>query len=71
MLQRNPDARSSLTDIVEDPWLGGGADEEGNAIPTIQQLPLVSREHLTEEEHAYILKKMENGKIAPRDEIIQ
>ncbi|TRY76929.1 hypothetical protein TCAL_10621 [Tigriopus californicus] len=70
MLQRNPDARSSLMDIVEDPWLGGGADEEGNAIPTIQQLPLVSREHLTEEEHAYILKKMESGKIAPRDEII-
>jgi len=71
MLQRQPEKRASLDDIVRDPWLGGAADDEGNAISVEDQLPMVSREHLTEEEHAYILKKMVAGEIASREEILE
>lgn len=71
MLQREPDLRASLQDIVDDPWLGGAADSEGNAISPQDQLPLVSREHLTEEEHAGILANMVQGKIATKDDIIE
>ena len=34
------------------------------------QLPLVSREHLTEEEHATILQRMVNGQVAEKEDII-
>ena len=47
MLQRAPESRASLDDIVYDPWLDctavGGGDTEGNAIPMDEQLPLVAR----------------------------
>ena len=33
-------------------------------------LPLVTREHLTEEEHAHIIQKMVSGSIASRESII-
>jgi len=71
MLQRQPEKRASLDDIVKDPWLGGAGDEEGNALATDDQLPLVSRSHLTDEEHAYILKKMVGGGVADREEILE
>ena len=71
MLQRQPDSRASLQDIVNDSWLGGAGDEEGNAICSADQLPLVSREHLTEEEHAHILARMVAGKIGEKEDIIQ
>ena len=75
MLQRQPESRANLEDIINDPWLGGRQspdDEEGrSAIPDDEQLPLVSREHLREEEHAYILKKMAQGNIATKEEIIE
>ena len=72
MLQRAPECRASLDDIVCDPWLGGGGGEgggeggeaQGSAIPMDEQLPLVAREHLSEEDHANILKRMVVGKIA-------
>ena len=79
MLQRQPESRANLEDIIKDPWLGGssadaGEDGEaggGSAIPDSEQLPLVAREHLREEEHAYILKKMAQGNIATKEEIIE
>ena len=75
MLQRQPESRANLEDIINDPWLGGrrGSDvgDGGGAIPDDEQLPLVSREHLKEEEHAYILKKMVQGNIATKEEIIE
>lgn len=79
MLQRHPESRAHLEDIINDPWLGGPASSsesaEGqggdSAIPDDEQLPLVSREHLREEEHAYILKKMAQGNIATMEEIIE
>ena len=71
MLQRQPDQRASLSDIVADSWFGGAGDGDGNALSAEDQLPLVSREHLTEDEHAHILKKMVQGNIAPKEEIIE
>ena len=66
MLQRAPECRASLDDIAYDPWLGGGGDAQASnyAIPMDEQLPLVAREHLSEEDHANILKRMVVGKIA-------
>lgn len=71
MLQRQPETRATLTDIINDPWVGGSSDPEGNAIPEDEQLPLVSRKHLTEAEHQQILQKMAAGKVAALEEIIQ
>ena len=40
-------------------------NQQGNyAVPMEEQLPLVAREHLSEEDHANILKRMVVGKIA-------
>jgi hypothetical protein len=36
-----------------------------------EQLPLVAREHLSEEDHVNILKKMVAGKIAAQEDIIE
>ena len=66
MLQRDPAKRANLEEIANDPWL-----QEGE--PMIQPatyLPLVSREHLSEEDHALILQKMVNGEIAAKEEIL-
>ncbi len=75
MLQRAPENRASLDDIIRDPWLQPGgapsADPHGNAIPLDEQLPLVAREHLSEEDHNNILKKMVAGKIGSQEEIIE
>ena len=65
MLQRQPEVRASLEDIVSDSWL-----TEEDDIPEEEIFPLVSREHLTEEEHSSVLQRMVNGAIAHRDDII-
>eukprot|EP00093_Oithona_nana_P012127 12127.XXX_335556_330278_1 [CDS] Oithona nana genome sequencing. len=65
MLQRQPEVRASLEDIVSDSWL-----TEEDDIPEEEMFPLVSREHLTEEEHSSVLQRMVNGAIAHRDDII-
>ena len=70
MLQREPELRASLEDIVNDSWL---IEDEAGSVGTISEseiFPLVSREHLTEEEHSSVLQKMVNGDIAHRDDII-
>ena len=77
MLQRQPDKRANLVDIVADPWLGegGGGDSTSGsrsaASDSSFMLPLVSREHLRDEDHAAILQKMVSGAIATKDEIIE
>ena len=78
MLQRQPDKRANLVDIVADPWLGegGGGDPTSGgsrsaASDSSFMLPLVSREHLRDEDHAAILQKMVSGAIATKDEIIE
>ena len=67
MLQREPELRASLEDIVNDLWLIEDTDE---LISEFEIFPLVSREHLTEEEHSSVLQKMVNGAIAHREDII-
>ncbi|CAB4068758.1 SNRK [Lepeophtheirus salmonis] len=69
MLQRNPMHRACLDEIILHPWL----DEVKNvdSVPEWEQLPLVSREHLSEEEHAYIINKMVNGGVGIKEEIIE
>ena len=72
MLQRQPDKRANLIDIIADPWLAdpAGAVSPLNADSSFM-LPLVSREHLRDEDHAAILQKMVIGAIASKDEIIE
>ena len=68
MLLREPEKRATLEEIASDPWLA-----ESN--PSHQQpadfLPLVSREHLSDEDHAIIIQKMVNGNIASKEEILE
>ena len=66
MLQREPELRASLEDIVGDSWL----IEEESTIREEELFPLVAREHLTDEEHSSVLQKMVNGAIAHREDII-
>lgn len=66
MLQRDPANRANLDEIANDPWLSEGAP----ALQPAHYLPLVSREHLSEDDHALILQKMVNGNIANKEEIV-
>lgn len=66
MLIRDPDKRASLEEIANDPWLNCG-----DAIQPADYLPLVSREHLSDEDHAHIIQKMVNGSIATKEEIVE
>ena len=46
-------------------------NQQGNyAVPMEEQLPLVAREHLSEEDHANILKRMVVGKIASQVRVL-
>lgn len=65
MLLRSPEKRATLEQIANDEWLMGldiGAVAEASA-------PLVSREHLSEEDHALIVHKMVQGTIATKEQI--
>lgn len=63
MLLRNPDKRATLMEIANHPWLSTGKQDSPD------MLPLVSREHLSEEDHNLIVQKIVNGNIASKDEI--
>lgn len=67
MLVREPENRATLQQIAQDPWLLEGSSTE--EIP--EYLPLVSREQVSEEDHALILQKMVNGKIATKEDILE
>jgi len=78
MLQREPESRASLEDILTDAWLEipaaaapGGDAAAAAAADSSFMLPLVSRQHLKDEDHANILQKMVAGAIASKDEIIE
>lgn len=66
MLIRDPAKRSTLEDIAHDPWL-----QEGSNVDMAELMPLVSRQHLTEEDHAHIIHKMVSGNIASMEEILE
>ncbi|XP_061162717.1 serine/threonine-protein kinase MARK2-like isoform X2 [Saccostrea echinata] len=63
MLQRDPAHRARLNDILNHQWLCTG----DYMAPTV---PLISREHLSEEDHNYLIEKMVEGSIATKDEIL-
>ncbi|KAK3778545.1 hypothetical protein RRG08_064414 [Elysia crispata] len=66
MLVREPSHRLRLEDIEQDPWLASdGTSEE--VLRT--NLPLLSREQVSEEDHTYVVQKMVEGKICTREEI--
>ena len=68
MLVREPSHRLRLEDIEQDPWLASdGTSEE--VLRT--NLPLLSREQVSEEDHTYVVQKMVEGKICTREEIFQ
>ncbi|KAG0712759.1 SNF-related serine/threonine-protein kinase [Chionoecetes opilio] len=67
MLIRDPGKRSTLEDIAGDPWL----EREGGWGVEAEVLPLVSRQHLTEEDHAHIIHRMVSGNIASMEEILE
>ncbi len=65
MLVRDVTKRISLQGIMEHPWV---KNVEPNAVPLV---PLISREHLTDDDHSYILQTMIKGQIAKKDQVIQ
>ena len=72
MLQRQPHLRASLDDIIKDPWLNECNIDPGDHLSdeNSTNLPLVSREHLSEEEHSNIIQRMVNGEVATKEDII-
>ncbi|XP_005177102.1 SNF-related serine/threonine-protein kinase isoform X2 [Musca domestica] len=67
MLVRDPKKRATLEQISADEWV----NEMSSANDAMDSLPLISREQLSEEDHAFIIQKMINGNIAPKEEILQ
>ena len=66
MLIRDPCKRIPLEEIANDTWV-----TEGATVDLASVLPLVSRQHLTEEDHAHIIHKMVAGSIASMEEILE
>ncbi|KAH1002547.1 hypothetical protein HUJ04_008627 [Dendroctonus ponderosae] len=67
MLVRNPEKRATLAEISSHPWLTDGVEE--SASTDLLALPLVSKEHLSEEDHNFIIQKIVNGNIATKEEV--
>ncbi|XP_029175055.1 serine/threonine-protein kinase par-1 [Nylanderia fulva] len=65
MLVREPEGRASLEEIAADPWLAIGSDSD-----TMETLPLVSRQQVSDDHHNHIITKMVNGNIATKEEIL-
>lgn len=66
MLVREPEKRLTLQQIANDSWL-----QQGNNNQQPEYLPLVSKEQVSDEDHAFIVQKMVNGNIAQKDEILE
>ncbi|EDW09334.1 SNF-related serine/threonine-protein kinase [Drosophila mojavensis] len=67
MLVRDPKNRATVEEIASSAWL-----KQINEPESVEHsLPLVSREQLSEEDHAFIIQKMINGNIASKEEILQ
>lgn len=64
MLVRDPGQRATLAEIAADPWLSPALQDDPD-------VPLVSRETVSEEDHNFIVTKMVNGKIASKEDILE
>ncbi|KAH8285641.1 hypothetical protein KR054_011898 [Drosophila jambulina] len=69
MLVRDPKKRATVEELASSAWLQ--AIDEPDSSTTEHILPLVSRQQLGEEDHAFIVQKMINGNIASKEEILQ
>ncbi|XP_041449088.1 SNF-related serine/threonine-protein kinase [Drosophila obscura] len=69
MLVRDPKKRATVEELASSDWLK--PIDEPDSTSTEHFLPLVSREQLSEEDHAFIIQKMINGNIASKEEIVQ
>ncbi|KAH8404144.1 hypothetical protein KR215_010314 [Drosophila sulfurigaster] len=67
MLVRDPKNRATVEEIASSAWLK--QTDEPDSVE--HSLPLVSRQQLSEEDHAFIIQKMINGNIASKEEILQ
>uniref|UniRef100_A0A1I8PQ72 SNF-related serine/threonine-protein kinase n=1 Tax=Stomoxys calcitrans TaxID=35570 RepID=A0A1I8PQ72_STOCA len=67
MLVRDPKKRATLEQISADTWV----NEMSAANDNMDSLPLISREQLSDEDHAFIIQKMINGNIASKEDILQ
>ena len=65
MLIRLPSKRATLETIVNDKWVNQGPVETVVSPPT----PLISEIRISKDIHLHVLKKMELGKIAAKEEI--
>ncbi|XP_078038526.1 SNF related kinase isoform X1 [Augochlora pura] len=65
MLVREPEGRATLEEIAADPWLAIGTDSD-----SVEALPLVSRQQVSDDHHNHIIIKMVNGNIATKEEIL-
>ncbi|KAF3429135.1 hypothetical protein E2986_03004 [Frieseomelitta varia] len=66
MLVREPEGRATLEEIAADPWLAIGPDSD-----SMEALPLVSRQQVSDDHHNHIITKMVNGNIATKEEILE
>ncbi|XP_004526414.1 SNF-related serine/threonine-protein kinase [Ceratitis capitata] len=65
MLVRDPKNRATLEQIAAHPWVNEISDFDAT-----DSLPLISRQELSDDDHAFIIQKMINGNIAPKEDIL-
>ncbi|XP_046364594.1 SNF-related serine/threonine-protein kinase-like isoform X2 [Haliotis rufescens] len=65
MLIREPSRRLTLDQILRHEWVTVGGEYN-----PVFYMPLISHEHLTAEDHTYVVQRMVEGKIASKDEIV-
>ncbi|XP_055306325.1 uncharacterized protein LOC129570658 [Sitodiplosis mosellana] len=68
MLLREPEKRATLAEIATDRWLTQDGSEH---VHVPEYLPLVSRQQVSDDDHALIIQKMINGNIATKEEILE
>ncbi|KAL3859664.1 hypothetical protein ACJMK2_009874 [Sinanodonta woodiana] len=65
MLIREPIKRATLWEIERHHWL------MSEDLPPAHNIPLISRQHLSDDDHSYVVEKMVEGNICTKDEILQ
>lgn len=68
MLVVAPERRYSLQQIADSEWLAQTTAEHEEQV---EYLPLISRQQVSDDDHALIIQKMVNGNIATKEEIIE
>lgn len=67
MLLREPERRATLAEIANATWL----TQDGSENVPESLVPLVSRQQVSDEDHALIIQKIINGNIATKEEILE